>query len=324
VLELERVEVDRDDWKGLEARRTRLVFQTREWLRFLERTQHGEPVVAAVRDGGETVGWFTGLVVRRFGVRILGSPFPGWTTGSMGFVLEPDVSRREAVAALVPFAFRELGCLHLELKDRALGLGELDGLGFAVRETTTFDVDLSAGEEEIFGRMASACRRNIRQAERKGLVVEEAAADETFVAEYHDQLVDVFAKQSLPVPYGPERVRALIESLADRVVLLRAVGPDGERAATGIFPGAGASAYFWGGASRREHQWLRPNELIFWRAITIWKRRGADVLDLGGGGEYKRKYGGVEVRVPFVRRSRHPVLAHARDAAERLLLRGRR
>jgi len=82
-------------------------------------------------DGGERVGYFSGLVVRRFGVRILGSPFPGWTTESMGFNLAEGVSRRDAAAALVRFAWGPLRCAHLELKDRRLQAADLDGLGFA-------------------------------------------------------------------------------------------------------------------------------------------------------------------------------------------------
>ena len=39
------------------------------------------------------------------------------------------------------------------------------------------------------------------------------------------------------------------------------------------------------------------------------------VLDLGGGGEYKRKYGPREVRVPHLRASRFPGLSALRGLA---------
>ena len=39
------------------------------------------------------------IAMSRFGVRILGSPFPGWTTLSMGFNLREGVSRRAATEA---------------------------------------------------------------------------------------------------------------------------------------------------------------------------------------------------------------------------------
>ncbi len=53
--------------------------------------------------------------------------------------------------------------------------------------------------------------------------------------------------------------------------------------------------YFWGGASWRHSQSLRPNEALQWEAMKIGKRKGIRIYDMGGGGEYKRKYGGKEI-----------------------------
>lgn len=325
MLELERVPVDRVDWAALDARPDRIVFQTREWLRFLEETQDAEPVVARLRDGSSDAGWFTGAIVRRFRVKILGSPFPGWTTPSMGFNLDDGVERREAVSALTRFAFLDLGCLHLELKDRELGHDDLAGLGFEHSETITYEIDLTADEETLLSRMSSSARRNIRLGERNGLVVEHASG-ESFADEFHAQLTDVFAKQDLTPTYRVERVRALIRNLepSGNLVLLRALTAEGDPVATAIFPGLNGTCYFWGGASWRRHYRLRPNELLFWNMMREWKRRGASTLDTAGGGEYKEKYGPRgTVHVPHFRKARLPGLLAARDLAERIVRRAR-
>jgi CelD/BcsL family acetyltransferase involved in cellulose biosynthesis len=320
------------EWDRMDAFGDRVIFQTREWLEFLARTQGAQPVVAAVMDDREHVGYFTGLVIRRFGIRILGSPFPGWTTESMGFNLIDGVNRRDAAAALIPFAFRTLGCAHVELKDRWLQADDLHGLGFTSEPTLTFEVDLSDDETAIFGRMSSACRRAVRRGEKLGVTVEQVTGA-AFADEYYAQLVEVFARQSLVPPYGVERVRALIDCLepTGHLLLVRARSAEGLPVATGIFPAFNGTAYFWGGASVREHQILRPNEAVFWYAMRYWRARGMTVLDLGGGGEYKRKYGPSELRVPFFRRSRFPGLSVLREVARRaveqrhaLLGRGRR
>jgi hypothetical protein len=271
-----------------------------------------------VKRGTETVGFFTGLVVRRYGLRILGSPFQGWTTNYMGFNLRQGVSRRAAVEALLPFAFGPLQCVHLELRDRQLALEDLAGLGFSHSPKTIFDVDLRPSEEDIFGHMTSACRRCIRKAEKVGVIIEEAA-DPAFANDYYAQLQDVFAKQSLVPPYDASRVTELIRHLhpTGRLLLLRARSPEGKCIATGIFPAMNTTMYFWGGASWREHQILRPNEALMWYAMRYWKRRGIEWFDLGGGAEYKRKYGPVEVLVPFFRVSRFRALAGARQLAKR-------
>jgi predicted N-acyltransferase len=237
----------------------------------------------------------------------------------MGFNLVRAVSRWEAVEALIRFAFRALGCLHLEFTDRRLEGPAPRNLRLASSPQQTFELDLSADEDVIFGRMTSACRRAIRKAEKSGVRVEEASGLE-FADEYYAQLVDVFEKQSLTPTYGVERVRELIRCLepTGRLLLLRAVAPSGERIATGIFPAMNGTAYFWGGASWRQQQILRPNEAIFWYAMRYWKARGTRALDMGGGGEYKRKYGPVEFDVPSFRRSRIPGLTRARDVAKYL------
>jgi CelD/BcsL family acetyltransferase involved in cellulose biosynthesis len=317
-MRLERLDPKRVDWEELDGFADRNVYETREWLDFAAKTQRADPVLAAVRQDGETIGYFTGLVVRRYGVRILGAPFHGWTTGYMGFNMRDGGSRRAAVEALAPFAFDSLRCMHLELRDRWLTPGDVDGLGFACNAKNIFEVDLRRPEEEIFNSMTSACRRCVRKAEKVGVTIEEAD-DLEFAHDYYAQLQDVFAKQSLVPPYGRDRVTELIRHLhpTGRLLLLRARDAGGTCIATGIFPAMNREMYFWGGASWRAHQILRPNEALMWHAMKYWKARGIEYLDLGGGAEYKRKYGGVEVVVPYFVHSRFRALSGARHVAKR-------
>ena len=317
TLALERVDPGTWDWDRLDGSSDGVIFQTREWVEFVAATQGAEPVLAAVVDDeGRRVGSFTGLAMRRMGVPLLGSPFPGWTTGSMGFDLDEDVSRRDATAALIRFAFGPLRCMHLELKDRRLTTADVDGLGFEAEPKLTYEVDLSGDEDEIFGRMTSACRRAIRKAEKSGVIVERATGT-AFADEYYAQLQDVFAKQSLVPTYGVERVRELIRHLepTGRLLMLRARSAQGQSLATALFPAFNGTAYFWGGASWREGQILRPNEALFWHAMRELRGRGVTTLDLGGAGDYKRKYGPTEVWVPALRRSRFPGLPQLRSLA---------
>ena len=292
------------------------IFTTPEWVQFVAATQKAEPVVARVLRGEEHVGWFTGLVVRRFGVRILGSPFAGWMTGPMGFHLDPGVSRREAAQALIRFAFKDLRCLHLEMIDRNAGEHDLEGLGARPATWYTLEIDLTQDEDALLKGLSSSCRRALKKAEREGVRVEEAHGVE-FAAEYYEQLLDVFAKQGGRPPYDVERVRHLVRLLepTGNLLMLRAVGPGGKRMATALFPFSDDFAYFWGGASWRQQQNHRPNEPIFWHAMRRFKERGIPLLDMGGGGDFKRKFGPGERRVPVMRRSRLPGLMVARDLA---------
>jgi hypothetical protein len=313
------------DWAKLDGFADRTVFQTRQWLHFVHETQRARIVLCELVDGGEVAGYFSGLVFSRFGVRMLGSSFPGWTTPYMGFNLVPGASRKDALAAVENAAWSDLKCLHMEVSDPFFQVDDGKDLGFACEAYASYRTDLTLPEDKLFGNMDSACRRCIRKAEKSGVTIEEAH-DAGFADEYYEQLKDVFAKQSLVPTYPVERVRALVRNLepTGRVLLVRARDPEGKCIATGIFPGFNKIAEFWGNASLRSGQNLRPNEAIHWYAMRHWKARGVEVYDWGGEGEYKEKYGCVPHRVPWFTKSRFAVISNLRGQARKMFDRKQR
>ena len=303
-------------WRTLDGFSDRVVFQTREWLNFIAESQRATPIVAEIRDGNTVAGYFSGLVVRKFGVRILGSSFPGWTTPYIGFNLSPGYSRARLLDPLTAWAFRDLKCLHVEVSDRCFqpedgDVGRLDRTTYE-----TYKTDLSRSEDELFKGMDSACRRCIRKAEKGGVIVEEAH-DLAFADEYYEQLKDVFAKQGKVPTYPVERVRLLLKHLlpTGRLLAVRARNPEGRCIATGLYPGMNDTAFFWGNASWRNEQHWRPNEFLHWHALRYWKARGVKLFDWGGGGTYKEKYGVEPYVVPWFYKSKYRVLTTVRNEA---------
>jgi len=318
------IEFDAVDWSVLDRFADRTVFQTREWIQFIRQSQNAAPVIAELREGREVAGYFTGLIFTRFGIKILGSSFPGWTTPYIGFNLRPGASRAMALAAVEEMAWSNLKCLHMEVSDLYFTI-EDGPPGFAREFYISYRTDLTKSEEELFEGMDSACRRCIRKAEKSGVTIEEAH-DLAFADEYYQQLIDVFAKQRLVPTYTVDRVRALIKHLepTGRTLLLRARDSDGNCIASGIFPGFNKIAEFWGNASFRSSQNLRPNELMQWYAIRYWKRRGIEIYDWGGEGKYKEKYGCVPHRVPWFTKSRFELISKLRDEAKKMFNRKQR
>ncbi|HET9406839.1 MAG TPA: GNAT family N-acetyltransferase [Candidatus Sulfotelmatobacter sp.] len=313
------------DWAKLDGFADRTVFQTREWLQFVHETQRARTVVCELADGGEITGYFSGLMFSKFGIRMLGSSFPGWTTPYIGFNLVPGTSRKSALAAVEELAWGPLKCLHMEVSDPFFSFEDGKDLGFVGEAYASYRTDLTQTEDKLFGNMDSACRRCIRKAEKSGVVIEEAH-DVAFADEYYAQLQDVFAKQGLVPTYPVERVRALIKNLepTGRILLVRARDAQGKCIATGIFPGFNKIAEFWGNASFRSSQSLRPNEAIHWYAMRYWKKRGVEVYDWGGEGTYKEKYGCVAHRVPWFTKSRFAVISSLRGQARKMFERKQR
>jgi hypothetical protein len=318
---LERVAYDAASWeRELGGYRDAEVFHSPAWLAFLSASQGAEPVLAVVRERGRPVGHFVGAIVRRFGVRILGSPLRGWGTESMAFLLEEPLLREAAAQALLPFAFRDLGCLHVELTDRHLAGEDLARSGYVVEPGWTFVADLTPPEEAILGNMQSRARTYVQRAARGGLRVE-AETEPGFAAEYHDQLTDVFASQGIAPTYPEQRVRTLIDVLqpTGQLLLLRVRAPDGRSIASAVVVGRNETAVLWGSAFYRSDRALHPNEILHWEVMRRWKARGALRYDMGGAGDYKRRYGAVRTPTAHAYRSRYAVLRHGRAAVRRLV-----
>jgi hypothetical protein len=318
MLHFEPFDGTMSEWNEiLETFPDREIFQTSAWIQFLAESQNAKPVMLVLMNGPAVAGYFAGLIVRRAGCRILGSPFVGWTTEHMGIRLLPAVSKREAVAALTDYAYRRLGCVHVELTDLNISPDDVAGLGFQHTVSHTTVIDLTADEDRIYSGMSSkSCRYCIRKAEKLGVRIEEAG-DEAFADDYYAQLCDVFAKQDLVPTYGIDRVRSLVRHLlpTGSLLLLRAREPAGRCIATSIFLGMHDYSYFWGNASWRADQHFCPNEMLQWYAMRYWKRRGVRYHDLGGGGLYKRKYGGHPVDHYRLWRSKYAWISWARVCA---------
>lgn len=318
MISIERMDINQVPWDKLDRFEDRTIFQTLPWLKFVAATQRAEPVVAAIKENGHTIGYFTGLIIRKFGLKIFGSPFEGWTTAYMGFNLPHGSSRREVLKPALSFAFRDLKCHHIEMCDRYICEDDCKNLSFFVKYHSGYEIDLTKSEDELFANVESSCRRCIRKAHKCGVVIEEAS-DMNFASDYYEQHKDVAAKHLLVPTFGIDRVQALIKYLqpTGHLLLLRAKSPEGLCIATGIFPAFNGTMHFWGGASWRKYQILRPNEALMWYAMRHWKAHGMKKFDMGGGGDYKKKYGGYEIRVRRLIKSRYDFLTVLRNLAHR-------
>ena len=326
MARFERVNLAPAEWgRTLSTFPDAIVYQSPAWLSFLAETQKGEPVLAVLKEGDQTLGYFSGLVVRRLGLKILGSPFRAWTCPYMGLNLLPTVPRRVAAAALPAFAFRELRCHHFEMVDSRMTLEDVDGLDLNREPRASYVMDLTQSEETLLANMNSYRRRDIRRAEKHRVIIEEAQ-DQAFAAEFSEQLKDVFAKQGLVPTFGVERVRALVRHLAPTGMLLRlrARDPEGHCIATGVYLGMQSAAFYWGGASWRQYQNLHPNELLQWYAMRYWKKRGLKTYDLVGTMDFKARFGGSQITISMISKSKYRFLALLRTWAPAVFRTGSR
>ena len=171
MISFERLDIQKVDWENAYEADEINIFQTCAWLTFIAEAEKAEPVVASIISDGYLVGYFIGLIVCKYGLKILGSPFRGWGTYFMGFNLKQGVSRVEVLQAFPKFAFKDLGCNYLEIIDPNLAYDEKKGLTYPykVEALPWYAFDLTKSEDELFGICAKAATKTLNGRSRKAL-----------------------------------------------------------------------------------------------------------------------------------------------------------
>lgn len=317
------IPLDQIDEEEFNAASDKSVFTTVPWLRYvLEDNPGGTPIVLRITKGQDYVGYFTGVLVTKLGIRIVGSPFRGWSTCFMGFDLVSAEDRIALLSELESFLFSQYKCRYFEFIDRNIPF-ELVQPSPSARRVETLELRVDRTDEELFKVFKTDCRNFIRQFERRGARIEIARPDDQFADEFYEQLIDVFAKQDMRPTYSPQKVKRLLRHLGpdDMVLCLRVRDPEGRSIATSIFPGFREKFFFWGDASYQASQSYRPNEYMIWTAIRYWRGRGLKVFDMMGVRDYKRKFGSQVMGYAAIEVARPSCLIAAKNMAEKLYFR---
>jgi CelD/BcsL family acetyltransferase involved in cellulose biosynthesis len=248
-------------------------------------------VLALIGDGGEVQAGLPILEIvdgmrRR---RWVGLPFTDRC---------PPLLARDDLAA--PFAAALAAAADADGVRRVEVHAALDGLDQHT-VATMHVLDLSPGVEALRRGFAAAVRRNIRRAEREGLVVRRAAGEEDVTGAFYR--LHVMTRRRLGVPVQPRRFftllwRRVLQPGGGTLLLAYA----GDTAVAGaVFLEAGRTVVYKYGASDAAAWHLRPNNLLFAEAISHSAQDGFAHFDFGrsdlqdsGLRAFKAGWGGVE------------------------------
>ena len=288
------------------------------WVRSLEASGLGKPLLLVFEREGQIVGCLPGLLVRVGPLRIFGSPLQGWQSAGMGPVFDAGrVSADELTATLIAFLERHHGVHHIELMSGTLDHSAMRAAGFKGVPVPTFRCRLLADEKAQRKALKESVRRNIRRASGLGLVVR-FEEDERFVDEHYDQVCEVFARGGNSVPFRKRRAVEYVRHLRASGNLLAAAVylPSGECIATSTFAVAGRELLLWNWTHRTRYRWYRPTELMTWTVMRRATELGCDTFDMMGRGDFKARFGAEldETRYRWVR-SRYAWVGWLRDFA---------
>ncbi len=164
-------------------------------------------------------------------------------------------------------------------------------------------LDLTVGEKKLWADLASSTRRNIRKAQKESVSVA-----------FHDDLKSVHEFYRLhcitrkrhglppqPIRFFDNIHKHLISGGKGKVALATA---GGKVVAGAVYLFTKKSALFKFGASDKNQQHFRANDLVMWEAIRSFSEKGYKVMSFGktekyheGLCRYKEGFGGVRVQL---------------------------
>lgn len=274
------------------------IFTTIPWINYLKEDNLGSsPIIIRIRRNDKFIGYFTGLKIKKLGIPIIGSPFPGWGTSWMGLDVNEDENIIEIYKELVPYMFKKFKCMYITIADRNLKVEDAKKY-FHTVTANSLQLSVNRSDEELFKVFKSDCRNFIRQFERRGATLEIVQPNDEFVENFYLQLIDVFDKQGMNPTWTVDKVKCLLRNLSEEnmVLCLQVKDIEGNCIASSIFPGFRDKFFYWAGVSFRSGQHFRPNEYMIWSAIKYWREKGAKEFDMVGVRDYKKKFGPEEVQ----------------------------
>jgi CelD/BcsL family acetyltransferase involved in cellulose biosynthesis len=168
-------------------------------------------------------------------------------------------------------------------------------------------LDLDGSEEKLFKALRASTRRNIHKAEKEGVAVSLLRTREALAAFYRLHCGTRRLHGLPPQPW------TFFEKIYEHLIvpgqgLVALAVHQGKPVAGAVYALYRDQALYKFGASDRNHQHLRPNNLVMWEAIRWFCRNGFRSLDFGrtepeneGLLQFKRGWGTKEGRVAYYR-----------------------
>jgi len=161
---------------------------------------------------------------------------------------------------------------------------EPSGAGFGdYQPRYVFQVPLSGRSlDEVFAGFNQLWRRNVRKADKSGVVVTQGTADD--LPAFHEVYLTTAARDGFgprPLSYFERMWQALSDEDPDRIRLYLAAH-DGDLLAATLWVKVGGRVWYSYGASADHKREMRPSNAIQWRMICDAHAAGADVYDLRG------------------------------------------
>ncbi len=294
--------LDTDQWKDFVDRHPQSsIFHTPEMFKVFARTKGHYPELWAVLAGGEVLALLLPVQIT------LSSLLRALTTRAVsygGLLCNPDPEGVLAAKQLLRVYVGQTGRTVLfsefrNLHDQSPLRSFYHDCGFVYEEHLNYLIDLTGSSEEVFQRIGSRTRKNIRRALRQGDVIIGEVKAQTDVAACYDLIRRSYQHAHVPLADG-SLFDAALELLAPkgmlRFYLARVKGVPAAASAELFYKD---TIYGWYSGIERSFRHCIPGDLLMWHVLHWGAENGYRMYDFGGAGKPGKEYGVRDFKAKF-------------------------
>jgi lipid II:glycine glycyltransferase (peptidoglycan interpeptide bridge formation enzyme) len=294
-------QLSKEEWAlSIERCSNVTIFHTLDWFEVISETwPHLSVHLLSIEEDGQVLGLLPLIERRKFGLKFIGSPVRGHFTPYLGPVLissSYSINYSDLLRSIIYKFAPDYVEISLPPKSNT------DWGNFEYQRTLL--LDLTKGEESIWKGMKGETRSQVRQAMKLGVEVFEPKRLKDWLPYYYAMVTATYSRQGLHNPAPQSFYENIWKHLYPKGILRVLLARHEEKIiAGGIFIILKGILYFLDGASFREYQNLRANNLIQWEIISWGAKTGLVTYDMVGANipgifRFKKGFGGEIVEYP--------------------------
>lgn len=264
----------------------RSAFHQPGWLRVAEEASGQKLICIGLFKDGVLLAAVPAFLKRMGPFKFFGSPMRGTMTPCLGpiWLAEPSIQGGQVELAKVCSAFARLhwGASYAEFCFREPGSLPRESLdsSWEYRKLTTYYLDLSQGEQKLWNRLRTRCRRHVRKAQQLGMKIVPLNDPRG----YYQMLNETFGRRGTSLLHSEEFFRLMLEKIPPAVLWAWGVEHEGNVIAAGIYIRDDHEVHYLSGASSSKFRTFPTSYLLHWHAIVKSIEAGLRIYDLGGRG----------------------------------------
>ena len=274
---------DAQEWDAaLEGFEHATLFHTSDWLRFQENVSGMALRLCLFERDGRCVGLFPAFLGRKAHMRLVASPPYRTCTPRLGPLAESDEALGDVLEALEKW-YAEIRADYVDIYlAREVPAEQLQSFHYVPELRHTYFLDLSDGEEAVFGRFKRVCRKAVRKATKSGITIIEASLSE-HIERYYEMARVVYSRTNQEPPLSRETLLAMEAALeaGGRCRTLWAVHEE-KLVACCIFGTYRDTVYSIDAVADRDYVRMAPNNLLHWELIRWAIAQGLSTYDMVG------------------------------------------